>query len=96
MANFHGCSSPRFQTTYAPQVGGPNFAQFIVNTESNEATVEVLNEYTAKYRDYFPEAKIRFKQLSYSNAAYPIEVGILSNRYSKLQEVSDSVGALMR
>ncbi len=96
VANFHGCSSPRFQTTYAPQVGGPNFAQFIVNTESNEATVEVLNEYTAKYRDYFPEAKIRFKQLSYSNAAYPIEVRILGNDYSKLHEVSDSVVALMR
>ncbi len=69
VANFHGCSSPRFQTTYAPQVGGPNFAQFIVNTESNEATIDILNEYTPKYRDYFPEAKIRFKQLSYSNAA---------------------------
>ncbi len=23
IASFHGCSSPRFQTTYAPQVGGP-------------------------------------------------------------------------
>ncbi len=95
VANFHGCSSPRFQTTYAPQVGGPNFAQFIVNTESNEATVDILNEYTAKYRDYFPEAKIRFKQLSYSNAAYPIEVRVKGSDYAKLQEVSDSVVAIM-
>ncbi len=95
IANFHGCSSPRFQTTYAPQVGGPNFAQFIVNTESNEATIDVLNEYTAKYRDYFPEAKIRFKQLSYSNAAYPIEVRIKGNDYSLLHAVSDSVVAIM-
>ncbi len=96
VANFHGCSSPRFQTTYAPQVGGPNFAQFIVNTISNEATIEVLNEYTAKYRDYFPEAKIRFKQLSYSNAPYPIEVRIKGNDYSKLHAVSDSIVAIMR
>ncbi len=95
VANFHGCSSPRFQTTYAPQVGGPNFAQFIVNTCSNEATVDILNEYTAKYRDYFPEAKIRFKQLSYSNAAYPIEVRIKGKDYSKLQAVSDSIIAIM-
>mgnify|MGYP002508449883 FL=1 len=28
IASFHGCSSPRFQATYAPQVGGPDFAQF--------------------------------------------------------------------
>ncbi len=96
VANFHGCSSPRFQTTYAPQVGGPNFAQFIVNTSSNEATIELLNEYTAKYRDFFPEAKIRFKQLSYSNAAYPIEVRIKGNDYSMLHAVSDSVMAIMR
>lgn len=96
VANFHGCSSPRFQTTYAPQVGGPNFAQFIVNTVSNDATVEILNDYTAKYRDYFPEAKIRFKQLSYSNAAYPIEVRLIGNDYSQLQAMSDSVMAIMR
>ncbi len=95
VANFHGCSSPRFQTTYAPQVGGPNFAQFIVNTSSNEATVEILNEYTAKYRDYFPEARIRFKQLSYSNAAYPIEVRVKGNDYSRLQAISDSVIDIM-
>ncbi len=96
VANFHGCSSPRFQTTYAPQVGGPNFAQFIVNTSSNEATIDILNEYTAKYRDYFPEAKVRFKQLSYSNAAYPIEVRIKGNDYSALHAVADSVLAIMR
>ncbi len=96
VANFHGCSSPRFQTTYAPQVGGPNFAQFIVNTTSNEATVEILNEYTAKYRDFFPEAKIRFKQLSYSNAAYPIEVRVKGDDYSRLQAVADTVLQIMR
>ncbi|MCE6983953.1 efflux RND transporter permease subunit, partial [Pseudomonas frederiksbergensis] len=32
VASFKGTSSPRFQTTYAPQMGGKNFAQFIVNT----------------------------------------------------------------
>ncbi len=96
VANFHGCSSPRFQTTYAPQVGGPNFAQFIVNTESSEATIDILNEYTAKYRDYFPEAKIRFKQLSYSNAAYPVEVRVKGDDYAKLQAVSDTVMDIMR
>ncbi len=95
VANFHGCSSPRFQTTYAPQVGGPNFAQFIVNTSGNEATIDILNEYTARYRDYFPEAKIRFKQLSYSNAAYPIEVRVKGSDYSKLHAVADSVVEIM-
>ena len=74
IASFHGCSSPRFQATYAPQVGGPNFAQFIVNTKSNDATIEVLNAFTEKYESYFPDAFVRFKQLSYSTADYPIPV----------------------
>lgn len=96
VANFHGCSSPRFQTTYAPQVGGPNFAQFIVNTLNNEATIELLNEYTPLYRDYFPQAKIRFKQLSYSTAASPIEVRLTGNDYSTLHGIADSVITVMQ
>lgn len=93
---FHGCSSPRFQTTYAPQVGGPNFAQFIVNTVSNDATIEVLDDYTDKFESYFPEAYCRFKQLSYSNADYPIEVRVTGDDFSKLQAVADTVLGRMR
>lgn len=91
IASFHGCSSPRFQTTYAPQVGGPNFAQFIVNTKSNDATIEVLNEYTAKYEYYFPDAIVRFKQLSYSNAEYPIEIRVSGDDREQIARVSDSI-----
>lgn len=74
IASFKGTASPRFQTAYAPQIPGTNYAQFIVNTTGVEATVEVLNEYAPKYADYFPGARVRFKQLSYSDAVYPIEV----------------------
>ena len=91
IASFHGCSSPRFQTTYAPQVAGPNYAQFIVNTQNNAATIEVLNEYTDKFEGWFPDAIIRFKQLSYSTAEYPIEFRFSGAGYAKLGEVTDSV-----
>ncbi|MGI6218461.1 MAG: efflux RND transporter permease subunit [Bacteroidaceae bacterium] len=74
VASFKGCASPRFQTSYAPQIAGTNFAQFIVNTTGQEATVEVLDEYAEAYSEYFPDAYVRFKQLSYSDAVYPIEV----------------------
>lgn len=96
IANFHGCSSPRFQTTYAPQIGGPNFAQFIVNTVSNDATEDVLHEYTSKYEAYFPDAVILFKQLSYSDAAYPIELKISGSNLAELQAVSDTILGIMR
>ena len=96
IASFHGCSSPRFQATYAPQVGGPNFAQFIVNTTGNEATIEVLNEYTDKYEQWFPDAIVRFKQLSYSKADFPIEIRLHGQDQEQLRATSDSVMAMMR
>ena len=49
ITSFIGTSSPRFHTTYAPQMPGTNFAQFIVNTQGNEATEEMLKEYSDKY-----------------------------------------------
>lgn len=96
IASFHGCASPRFQATYAPQVGGPNFAQFIVNTKSNQATVDVLNEYTDRYENAFPDAFVRFKQLSYSNAAYPIEVRLTGQNMAELEAVADTFLSVMR
>lgn len=96
IASFHGCSSPRFQTTYAPQIAGPNYAQFIVNTKNNEATVEVLNEYTEKYEGYFPDAFVRFKQLSYSMADYPVEIRFSGADAETLQRVSDTVAEIAR
>ena len=32
VTSFIGTSSPRFQATYAPNLAGKNYAQFIVNT----------------------------------------------------------------
>lgn len=96
IASFHGCSSPRFQATYAPEVGGPNFAQFIVNTSSNAATIDVLNEYTEQYESYFPDAFVRFKQLSYSTASYPIQLKIKGGDAATLQATADTVAALAR
>lgn len=96
IASFHGCSSPRFQTTYAPQIGGPNYAQFIVNTKNNEATIDVLNRYTDKYEEWFPDAIIRFKQLSYSTAQQAIEVRFSGNEPAQLQAMCDSAMAVAR
>lgn len=96
IASFHGCSSPRFQATYAPQVGGPAFAQFIVNTKSNDATIGVLNDYTEKYESFFPDAFVRFKQLSYSTADYPIQIRLQGTSPAELQTRVDSVAAVAR
>jgi multidrug efflux pump subunit AcrB len=96
VASFIGCSSPRFQSTYAPQLGGTNYAQFIVNTTGNDATVEVLNEYAPKYRTAFPEAIVKFKQLAYSEAAYPIEIRLSGDSIEVLKKEAEKLVAIMR
>ena len=91
VTSFKGCASPRFHTTYAPQIAETNYAQFIVNTTGTKATEELLDEYTPRYMDYFPEASIRFKQLSYSQSVYPIEIRLSGDSVDILTENANKV-----
>ncbi len=65
ITSFVGCSSPRFMVCYAPQMAGKNYAQFIVNTKSQEATLDLLKKYQTQWSEAFPDAYIRFKRLDY-------------------------------
>ena len=96
VASFKGAASPRFQNTYAPQFASINYAQFIVNTVSEKATEEVLSEYRPKYQEAFPEAYVKFKQLSYGTEANPVEVRLSGDDWEILKQVSDTVLKEMR
>lgn len=65
ITSFIGCSSPRFMTCYAPQMAGRNYAQMIVNTTSQKATLELLAKYQPMLSETFPEAYVRFKRLDF-------------------------------
>ncbi len=96
VASFKGCSSPRFQTSYAPQIAGTNYAQFIVNTTGIKETVEVLDEYAPRYTDAFPDARVRFKQLSYSEAVHPVEFRLSGEELDTLRRDANKLLELMR
>lgn len=96
VTSFIGSSSPRFQATYAPNLGGKNYAQFIVNTTSVQATNEVLDDYTDQYANHFPDAYVKFKQLDYQDALAPIEVRFMGDDITRLKQVGDSVIAILR
>lgn len=96
VTSFIGCSSPRFHTAYAPQIGGTNYSQLIVNTLGNEETVELLDEYSAKYTNAFPEARVRFKQISFSQAVYPVELRLSGQNLDSLKFVAEKYLALLR
>jgi multidrug efflux pump subunit AcrB len=65
ITSFIGCSSPRFMDCYAPQIASKNYAQFIVNTTSNNTTLDLLAEYQPKLSEVFPNAYVKFKRLDY-------------------------------
>ena len=96
VTSFIGQGSPRFNVTYAPQIGGTNFAQFIVNTKDNESTAQVLDEYADRYAEYFSDAYVRFKQMDYNNAAYPVEIRISGDSLNELKQAAQKVERCMR
>ena len=75
ITSFIGCSSPRFMDAYAPQMAGRNYAQFIVNTKSDKATLELLSKYQPMLGEAFPNAYVKFKRLDY------LEVSELEYRF---------------
>jgi len=95
VTSFVGTSSPRFMATYAPSLPSEDYAQFIVNTESNSATEELLEEYSEKYADYFPQAYLRFKQMNYQIAKNPIEVRFSGDDPQQLRNEADKLVAYM-
>ena len=95
ITSFIGCSSPRFMVCYAPQMAGKNFAQLIVNTTSQQATLDLLARYQPQWSEHFPEAYVRFKRLDY------LEVNELEYRFygddlDSLRAVSERLMAQMR
>ena len=92
---FVGQASPRFHTTYTPQMARPNYAQFIVNTTSTKATASLLKEMTPRYEHYFPNAYIRFKQLDYQAARNPLEIKIQGDDWDAMLPIADSIKQFM-
>jgi len=89
--SFIGQSSPRFHTLYAPNLPAKNYAQILVTTISDDATVEVLNEYDEKYADMYPNAYLRMKQLDMAGTNAPIEVRLYGTDVDQLKKYGDTI-----
>ncbi|MDR2293083.1 MAG: efflux RND transporter permease subunit [Prevotellaceae bacterium] len=88
---FTGMASPRFQASYTPNLPSKHYAQFIVNTASIQATRDILDDYTNKYADYFPNAYVKFKQLDYQNVSNPVEVRLAGDEIPMLKQYADTL-----
>ena len=95
VTSFVGCSSPRFQMSYAPQIAGKNYAQFIINTTSVDDTEDILDQYADAWADRFPEAYVKFKQLDYQNVP-SLEFRFYGSDIDSLRAAADRLMARMR
>jgi outer membrane protein TolC/preprotein translocase subunit SecF len=95
VTSFIGQSSPRFHTVYAPHMPDRNFGQIVVNTISEEATIEVLRDAEKTKTGIYPEGWVRWKQLEF-NKASPVEVRISGDDIATLRRVAAQVEGFAR
>lgn len=93
-ASFIGTSSPRFQTTYAPEVPRKNFAQILITTTSNEATDEIVKEYLPKFNGFVKDGYIRFKQLSMQEGS-PIAIRVIGENMNDQKRIASQVKTIL-
>ena len=93
---FIGTSSPRFNVVYAPNMPSKAYGQFIVNTVSNEATEEMLNDYANDYAFYFPEAYVRFKQLDFQAVDAPIEIRLIGENIDSMKTHAEKISNYLK
>ena len=95
ITGFIGCSSPRFMDAYAPQMAGNNYAQFIVNTKSNKATLDLLAQYQPQLSEAFPNAYVKFKRLDYLEVS-ELEYRFYGDNLDSLHVVAERLMERMR
>lgn len=92
VTSFRGVSVPRFSATYAPKIPSPSSAQLVVKTVSNQATVELLQEYENR-EALFPQALLRFKQMDYQMVEAPVHVVFKGENREELYPAADALRA---
>lgn len=96
VTSFIGTSSPRFHTMYAPNMPAPNYGQLMVNTTSDKATREIVNEYNKKYADNFANAHVKWKILAMQLNKAPIEIRISSDSINDIRSVQAQVEGIIQ
>ncbi len=95
VTSFIGTSSPRFHTVYAPQMPASNIGQLLINTISDKATREIVNEYEPEYSDNFANAHVKWKILAMQAGKSPIEIRISSDSIKDIRSTEAMINKLI-
>ncbi|MDP4208555.1 MAG: efflux RND transporter permease subunit [Bacteroidota bacterium] len=96
VTSFIGTSSPRFHTVYAPNMPATNYGQLLINTESNEATRKIVNEYGPKYSDCFANAHVKWKILAMQLNKAQIEIRISSDSIKDIRSTQAQIDKILK
>ncbi|HEX2936299.1 MAG TPA: efflux RND transporter permease subunit, partial [Bacteroidales bacterium] len=96
VTSFIGTSSPRFHTVYAPNMPAANFGQLLINTTSDKATRQVVNEYSPRYSDCFANAHTKWKILALQLNKTSIEIRISSDSVKDIRQVEEQVNGILK
>ncbi|WP_441899827.1 efflux RND transporter permease subunit [Pedobacter psychrotolerans] len=94
-ASFVGTSSPRFQSSYAPEIPRRNFAQIFITTESAKATDEIVLEYRKKFEGFVKDGYVRFRQLSFQEGS-PIAVRVIGKDLNNQKRVATQIENILK
>jgi multidrug efflux pump subunit AcrB len=97
VASFVGTSSPRFYMTYAPQMPDKNYAQMLINTVSNQATQEMVDDLIIELRNFLPDGQILVKQLQQGPPVdAPIEVRVVGNDLVTIKKIGEQIKEILK
>ncbi len=95
VTEFVGQLMPRFMVSAPIAMGGKSFSQIIVRSKSNEATLDLIRDYTGHFEERWPDTYVRMYQLSYNTTA-GISVLLESDNLDHLHQSADSVERYLR
>ena len=96
-ASFVGSSAPRFYYNVNPQPATLNYGQILVNTESDEATTNLVQEFRPRMTRAAPGALVMVKEMQQGKSMEaPIEVRIVGTEIAPLRELASKVEDILR
>lgn len=95
VTSFIGTGAPRFSATYAPILPSKRSSQLIVNTVSQKATRELIEELDDKHEFDFPQAVIHYKQIDYQPVEAPIVVTLKGEDRTQVEAQAERIREYM-
>jgi|WetSurMetagenome_2_1015567.scaffolds.fasta_scaffold04034_6 multidrug efflux pump subunit AcrB/outer membrane protein TolC len=87
-ATFIGTSAPRFYYNYSPEVPVTNYAQILINTETNEEAELFAGELSRKVNSLIPEGDVQVKLMQQgTHTIAPIEIRIIGDDLTELKKI---------